>query len=447
MTSGTTRLNRWQAADPFDALSWALSLKNRRAARALLEKRTALTWVEASGYAPLTLGWAPDLLAMILDRVPEGEEELFCLHTFPCPGDGREMIVESSLLTAAAALDDLAAVELLLARGNCELNEHELYRALYLSPHFHELCRIRSSTCAVHLAWLALQDGPVRENGSRSFNILEFASPLSAAIYCGARRCALRLLPEAGGELDLSVRWALTRTEFPENGTYRATVEAVTAELGVDLAELLDPEDFRDRSQPLFRECLRRHGDRVNPGMIQCLLEQGKQEDWAREALRCVDPLLLSGVLLDLTRRGGWVSKNRRVDFKDVQYILYQPGLELVLDRNAVPPKADSKELLAYLDRAQVVGELPEGELSGLAVNLLDHILMLTAGTPRAGLTALTASIGVKALTILTEEDPRLVREYLLGEAERLRIRQDACAVVNFLLSLMGIQWEVNYEL
>ena len=447
MTCGTTRLNRWQAASPFDALSWALSLKNRRAARALLEKRAALTWLEASRYAPLTLGWAPDLLAMILDRVPEGEEELFCLHTFPCPGDGREMIVESSLLTAAAALDDLAAVELLLARGNCELNEHELYKALYLSPHSHEYGRIRSNIQLVNLAWLALQDGPVRENGPRSFSYLEHAGPLSAAIYCGARRCALRLLPEAGGELDLSVRWALTRTEFPENEAYRATVEAVTAELGVDLAELLDPGDFRDRRQPLFRECLKRHGGQAGPAMIQCLLDQGREKEWAREALRCVDPLLLSGVLLDLARRGGRLSTNCHVSFKDVQYILYQPGLELVLDRNAVPPEADTKELLAYLDRAQVVGELPEGELSGLAVNLLDHILMLTAGTPRAGLTALTSSIGVKALTILAQENPKLVREYLLGKAERLRIRQDACAVVNFLLSLMGIQWEVDYEL
>lgn len=447
MTCGTTRLNRWQAAGPFDALSWALSLKNRRAARALLEKRTAFTWLEASEYAPLTLGWAPDLLSLILDRVPEGEEELFCLHTFPRPGDGWEMIVESSLLTAAAALDDLAAVELLLARGNCELNEHELYRTLYLSPHFHELCRICSSTRVVQLAWLALQDGPVRENGSCSFSTLEFAGPLSAAIFCGARRCALRLLREVRGELSLSVRWALIRGKFPGDEAYRAAVEAVTAELGADLAELLDPSEFRDRSQPLFRECLRHHGGRANPAMIQCLLDQGREKDWAREALRCVDPLLLSGVLLDLTRRGGWLSTNVHVSFKDIRYILYQPGLELVLDRNAVPPEADAKELLAYLDRARVVGEIPEGELSGLAVNLLDHILMLTAKTPRAGLTALTASIGVKALTILTQEDPRLVREYLLGEAEKLGIRQDAGAVVNLLTSLMGIQWEVDYEL
>lgn len=60
--------DRRELAAPFDALSWALCLKNRRAARALLEKREVQTWIEGSEYAPLTLGWAPELLEMFLAR-------------------------------------------------------------------------------------------------------------------------------------------------------------------------------------------------------------------------------------------------------------------------------------------------------------------------------------------------------------------------------------------
>lgn len=436
------KLDRWETMAPFDALSWALCLKNRRVARALLEKREELTWIEASEYAPMTLCWAPDLLALILDKVPEGEEELFCVREFLYPGGGRKTLVEDSLLTAAAALDDLASVELLLARGNCELDEHELYKKAYFSPHYHQLGRIRSNIPIIGVNKVWLQKEPADEKGRCSMVGLDEAGPLSAAVLCGSKRCALRLLPEAKGELNLSVRWALSRLELPGDRGYRATVEAVAAELGVDLAELLDPEDFRDRRHPLFRECLKRHGGRVNPALIQALLAQGVEKDWAVEALRWVKPQLLSGVLLGLMRPGA-----RQVGFKDVQYILYERRIKLVLDRNAVPPEADSKELLDYLERAQVVGEPPEGELSGLAVNLLNHILHLAAETPRAGLAALPSSISTKALAVLMEENHELMQVYLLSEAKKLQTKQDACAVVNLLMSLMGIQWEVNYEL
>lgn len=441
------KLDRWQWEKPFDALSWALCLKNRRAARALLEKREGLTWMEASEYAPLTLRWAPDLLALILDKVPEGEEELFCVREFLYPGGGRITKVDNSLLTAAAALDDLAAVGLLLARGNCELDGYELHRNIHLSPHYHQLGRLRSNTSLLGLNKVWLQEAPAGEEGRYSMAGLDVASPLSAAVFCGSQRCTLRLLPEYKGELSLDLRRALTRTELPEDRGYRAAVAAVTARLGKDLAELLDPEDFLDRRQPLFRECLKCHGGRVDPAMIQCLISQGRKKKWAQEALRWVKPQLLSGVLLDLIRRNGGLRSDFRPELRELQYIFDMPRLKLVLDRNAVPPDADSETLLRYLDRAQVVGELPEGELSGLAVNLLDHILKLTAKTPRAGLTALPASINSKALAVLMEEDHELILEYLLGEAKRLRTERDACTVVNLLMSLMGIQWEVNYEL
>ena len=109
-------LDRWQAA-PFDAVTWALFQKNRRAARELLERRGSLSWVEGSEYAPWTLGWAPDLLELILDLVPQDGEELFCQRLFVLPGGVWLADICAGLLTAAAALDDLSAVELLLSRG------------------------------------------------------------------------------------------------------------------------------------------------------------------------------------------------------------------------------------------------------------------------------------------------------------------------------------------
>lgn len=433
-------MGRWELAAPFDALSWALCLKNRRAARALLEKREALTWVQGSGYAPLTLGWAPDLLAMILDRLPEGEEELFCLRSFSRPGDGWNLLVESSLLTAAAALDDLEAVELLLARGNCELDEYELYRKLHLSPHFHEQGRIRGNVNPVYITKVLVQRRPEREKDEPWYASLDTAGPLSAAILCGARRCALRLLEE-GAELTLSVRRALCNAELLDDGRYRAAVEAVTSALGTELPDLLDPSEFLDRSHPLFPECVRRHGKELDPRLICCLLTQGSEFAWARECLRLADPLLLSDCLLDLLRDDASAALGYRVSPGNIKWAFYDPGLELVLDRNAVSPKVDTDALLLYLDHARVVGDVPEGELSGLAVRLLDDMMNRSFLGSVRGRKGRAGPVNTKYLSILLEEDPGLIWRYLdekgYGRDPGLRVA----------LALLGIQEEVRYEL
>lgn len=432
------KLSRWELAAPFDALSWALCLKNRRAARALLEKREALTWVQGSGYAPLTLGWAPDLLAMILDRLPEGEEELFCLRSFSRPGDGRNLLVESSLLTAAAALDDLEAVELLLARGNCELNEHELYRRIHFSPHFHELGRIQGNMNPIFITKVLILRRPEGEKEDLWYASLDTAGPLSAAILCGAGRCALRLLEE-GAELTLSVRNSLCNTAMLEDERYRAAVEAVTSALGTELPDLLDPSEFLDRRHPLFPECVRRRGKALDPGLIHCLLTQESERPWARECLRLADPLLLSGCLLDILRDDA--SPSCRASSRDVKWAFYDPGLELVLDRNAVSPRVNIDALLLYLDHARVVGDVPEGELSGLAVRLLDDMMNRSFLGSARGRGGRTSPVTTRHLSILLEEDPGLIWKYLdekgYGRDPGLRVA----------LVLLGIQEEVRYEL
>lgn len=416
------KIDRWELAAPFDALSWALCLKNRRAARALLEKREALTWIEGSEYAPLTLGWAPELLNMILDRVPEGE--LFCAHCFPHPRGSRDLLVESSLLTAAAALDDLTSVELLLARGNCELDEQELYRNIHDSSHYHELQRIQSNLSVkrtydmlLHLC-LGLESTRNLREGIivlQNYVALGDAGPLSSAIFCGAKRCALRLL-EAGAEITLPVRHALTETRLLEDKRYHAAVDAVVSAIGVELPDLLAPTDFTrfwdGREHPLFHECLKRHAMELNSNQIRYVFTRAQWEEWAREVLCRIDPIRLSGWLLKQsdpqTTELPWTMR-----IQEAQWLFSVRGLELILDRNNVPSRADMDILLRCLDHAKVTGDVPEEKLSGLAIKLLNDIMDGSYQTRTAD--SGSAPVSATYRSILREENPRLIWRYLNG--------------------------------
>lgn len=420
-------LDRWQAA-PFDAVTWALFQKNRRAARELLERRGSLSWVEGSEYAPWTLGWAPDLLELILDLVPQDGEELFCQRLFVLPGGVWLADICAGLLTAAAALDDLSAVELLLSRGY-QMEAHNLYRSARLSPHFCELGRIRSNTQFLLLNHVFLRSRvqPVqRSQGCMDFCPLEMACPLSAAIFFGAVRCTRRLLEQAGGTLNLSARHALILA----NRTGQPTAETVTAALGQELDMLLEPEDFYsyDRTHPLFLQCLRLHGSKPEHRfLIQYLVSSAAKEQTTLNALDCVDPVLVSSVLMELLHRGELRSKQ-------LHRFLSLPGLRLVLDRNTVPPTLDFEYLTLCLDRAQVVGEPPEGELSGLAAALLQYALQTK---PQLWMR------NYKLLSILEAEDPDMVTAYLRPHLECGHTSHAA----HLIQALLNIRKEDSYDL
>lgn len=415
---------RWQAG-PFDAVTWALSRKNRRAARELLERRGSLTWVEGSEYAPWTLGWAPDLLELILDLVPKDGEELFCLRCFVLPGGVWLADICAGLLTAAAALNDLPAVELLLARGYL-LEDHVLYHGVSISPHFCELGRIRSNTqfCLLNHASLSPRVWPVLgPKDYKSLHSLDMACPLSAAIFYGAVRCTARLLEELENPLSLSVRHAL----IDAHRSGLSTVGVVTGALGQELAMLLDPEDFCafDRDNPLFLQCLRLHGAKPeHRHLIRYLLSSAGEYQDSRNALGYVDPVLLSDVLMELLE--GQMSTRQLRD------ILSIPGLRLVLDRNTVPPALEARPLILCLDCAQVVGEPPQGELSGLAAALLRYALQTK---PQLWMH------NHKLLSVLEVEDPDMISAYLH------QCHRPSPHTVHLIQSLLDIHKEENYVL
>lgn len=101
---------------PTDPVLWALRMRRAGLARRLLEEKGPLDWVDASRYAPWTLRWSPSLLKLILDLAPAGEPP-GCCHRFTRTGGDWKICVNATLLTAAAALDDIESVELLLEYG------------------------------------------------------------------------------------------------------------------------------------------------------------------------------------------------------------------------------------------------------------------------------------------------------------------------------------------
>lgn len=414
----------WDTA-PFDAVTWALAKKNRRAARALLEKRGALTWLEGARYAPWTLGWAPELLELILDRLPPRDEELYCLRRFFRPGGDWYVGVCSSLLTAAAALDDLPAVELLLARG-CVLNEHELDRNFMLSPHHKDLAAFRADSQFPHfhhMTKLYLHSlSPSADAHSPSTRIppsLDMPGPLSAAIFCGADRCTVRLLEALhDAPLSLSVRHAL----ISAHSRRCPTVQTVSRILGKELDELLDPEDFLDRKDPLFFSCLKRKGAmQEHFFLIRYLVSSVQKDSDSLNALRYVDSPAISNAIL---------SQLDTLERKDIQLLRTLPGLELVLDRNAVPPELRFDILREYLEHAQVVGEPPEGEISGLALALLRDI---------EGARPASYLHDTRTLSILLQEDPEALAAYLR--------RQASTPTHALLLALLNTKEEEAYDL
>lgn len=453
----STRKEKADFRRPFDAFTWAASRRNRRAAREILEGRKHLSWQEASAWAPWTLNWAPELLERILELYGE-EDELYCVYALSCRR-GWEICVWGSLLTGAAAADDLAAVKLLLERGY-ETDENDLYRQISLSPHLPQIGRLESNgvnPLDVNRI-LCLPAGRPDKWPHLLRAYLDQAGPLSAAIFCGAGRCARylleRLMEREGWKLNLSVRWALIQRYDHGDPVYDALVEELTGILGGEIPDLLDPGDFQDRRDPRFRECLRRHaGEEINRSLIQYLLATAPRDPDAREALEGVDPVLASGCLLEaLGNREAGFMPERRIRMKEFIEMKRRTGFRLVLDRNAVPPEADGEDMLLYLENAEVVGEIPPGALSGLSVCLLNGMMRERRGaealrTPARWLTQPLVRSG-RVQRALRQEDPAMVRGYLEYLAREKREDYPlAGRMSELLLSLLGIGKEAPYGL
>lgn len=184
---------------------------------------------------------------------------------------------------------------------------------------------------------------------------------------------------------------------------------AASSALGVELPDLLSPTEFDDRKHPLFPECLKRHAMELSPSLIGYVFLWAGREERAREVLRRMAPLQFSGWLLK--RCDPQTARRGQLRLPDVQWIFSDRGLELVLDRNAIPSQVDMDILLSFLDHARVVGDVPKGELSSLAVRLLNDIMERSSKSEIAIIRPGPAI--AKYRSILREEDSGLIWRYL----------------------------------
>ena len=436
--------------DYFQALYFALTNRDAQTAWNLLRNTERLSWTKASDYASLTLGWAPHLLARLLDLGPN--EELLCRRAFPRPGGNWTVEVFGSLLTAAAAIGDLTSLELLLARGYTP------------SASFHLLPPERKQKRAALFlqTYGMLPDGEPGADWCRftSWNVpdrvenyvLPDCDPLAAAIWCGATPCAKRLLETTTTPLSDAARLALDcppERAQPNQETARALAKLLPPDA------FLPPERLLQANDPRFPACLSRHPEWHTPDISKTLLLKNNQP-WAMEALELLPAPVLTLAVLSL-RQKRWRRNSTRQALKRV---LEHPRLRLSIPRNQMFHRCHWQTLLYLLDHAEITGEAPPGQLSGLAMALLDGI---ADGWKRCE--TLTARFNHQLLyhprtaEILADEDPKRIRLWLEQWGEREIQRNYGWAyvfgheprlpdhVIRFLLILLGVRENSGYAL
>ena len=413
---------RWEMDTHPDSPLWmALRAKNRRAASALLDKTPSLTREEAGRCALLTLQWAPDLLERILSLGPD-RPYCWLRHEITLSRErGLRLRLCGSLMMIAAALDDLPALEVLLRRGapaDCNFQRDRWNIVSDLLMGGVTMGALDSPSYSLRQIF---RGSPAPDDSS---HVLHSADPLSAAIFCNAKRCALRLLEEPEVAVTPAVRRALAITPGNETQTL------VAARLDTPLEELLQPEDFGpELDHPLLLPVLRR-----NPNISRSLaLRLAENYHSAPEGtgdllLALVDPALLGDVLWE-----AWCHNNRRDSMLELA-----EQFSLPLDRCRVPEKTPIWQLEEALEHFRITGSPPEGGLSGLAASLLN---LLSPPPGGAGMTVEHLLHLPSAAQVLKTEDPAMVAAYL-NSVPDVPAEQTLP-----LLNLLNIRKEVSYVL
>ena len=342
---------RWEKDTHPDSPLWmALRAKNRRAASALLDRASSLTREETGRCALLTLQWAPDLLERILALGPD-RPYCWLRHEVTLSRErGLQLRLCGSLAMIAAALDDLPALEILLRRGDPADYDFRRDRWNIISDLLMGGVTMGALNSPTYSLRQILRGIPAPDDSS---HVLLNADPLSAAVFCDAKRCALRLLEEPQVTVTPAVRRALAITPMNETQTL------VAGRLNTPLEELLQPDDFGpELDHPLLLPVLRRNPN-VSRSLALRLAEnyQSAPEGIGEQLLSLVDPALLGDVLWE-----AWCRNNRRDSMLDLA-----EQFSLPLDRCRVPEKTPIWKLQEVLDHFRITGSPPEDGLSGLA--------------------------------------------------------------------------------
>ena len=416
---------RWeQAACGKSPLWMALRAKNRRAASALLDQTAALSREEAGELALLTLQWAPDLLERLLALAPN-RPYFWLRHEISLDrAKHLQLRLRGSLVMIAAALNDLSALEILLRRGDKPDYNFQRDRWGIIG----DLLSGGITMGALHSPEYSLQQlelaMPFPDDSNR---VLLHADPLSAAIFCNAKRCAARLLEEPSVTVTPAVRRALAI--LPENET-----QALVAQrLDVPPVELLQPEDFGpEPDHPLFLPVLRRNPTLPRKKVEELVKHYKHTSDPAlharhMELFSLIDPELLGDTVWEV-----WSSNNRRTELLELAN-----RLSLPLDRCRVPDHCWRDTLLSVLENFLIVGQPPENGLSGLAAALLAQ---LNGNFRHQAMPAEQLLLLPGVEEILRGEHPAMLTAYL----EKMEIPAQQTLP---LLRLLGIQKEVAYDL
>lgn len=152
----------------------------------------------------------------------------------------------STLLVAAAALDDLVSVEELLRRGYYQdwgLIRNEFHPNLVrewtedMSAWSYEIFKRGFHLDMFHMFRMEPKDdgsGEKRDDNLR--RLMQKYDPLGAAMCCGALRCVARLLPKRAEELSLEARNILSGTPLPgDEERQRAVTALVEDRYGMEL--------------------------------------------------------------------------------------------------------------------------------------------------------------------------------------------------------------------
>lgn len=431
-----------------DPLYCALKAGHLQTAKRLLDQRESLSWYETAMYAPLALRRPPWLLKRILDLGPE--EQICCAGEFVRPGGGWVIRICSTLLVAAAALDDLAAVIELIGRGY-HLSFWDVDQSLSAGEPdgqrdwYQEIAR-SSYQMDLDIVWMEPIGYVHQKEEVYPYDIRRNSEPLSAAIWCGAIRCVERLLPVRAEDISRFARKALSWGPLPGDEVRRQAVEKVVCrKYGMELAELLTPGEFENRDNPLFLPCLERHPEWFNLSIASHFVQEAGQSRWgpgaawAWNALPLIPEHLLGQVVADLMN-SAW--KNGKDG--SLQRVLSHPQVHLSIDRCSVSPLVPLNCLMAILERMTVIGEAPEGGLSGLAVAVLRawFICLHVRGDLESQCRQMLES--PKAAAILAAEDPKMVQAYLKWRAEQGQVTYQDMYLV---MSLVGVKEEYEYGL
>lgn len=454
---------------PTDPILWALRMHRAGLARRLLEEKGPLDWVDASRYAPWTLRWSPSLLKLILDLAPAGEP-LGCCHRFTRTGGDWKICVNATLLTAAAALDDIESVELLLEYGYDPAPEFDQYgdmlpKEMHLryAPkrdydgtkdwyQRHSTLPLDIRTISVeHVLFLIPTDEGFAKGLSPPYPHAYFCDvyisrhfqPLSAALLCGASRCALRLLeyPRApASEHAQIIASYLADFGIPP---FRETLDIVMDALGSSPEQFVEPGNWANLHSRRHLVCLRKHDfytiDR-NGARRDCVVDlMGRlwdEQSFAKAAELPVERLnrALMGLIRSKGRSSYSSGYEKLAEFQERQ------GITLTLDRDGVLPGTCWYQLLRALDYV-VAGPPPEDHLSAAARLFLNAMLLEPPLREPSYVGFLGKEPGLdpmyeithseKAIRLLTEERFPLVKQTL----EEIETAHPECAQeVYFLL-------------